>query len=172
MTQPTASAEDTRAITPVYRRATLIISALVTAIAVAAIAVARDFPSTGQVTDPGASRFPMIYGVMLIALCGLLVVDTLRRPVRASTDAVDAVAVRHMIANVATGIVLMILGIVAMTFVGYAPATAVYLALAMGAMGMRHPVWNPVLAIGLTVALWFAFSKGLEVPLPIGSLFE
>lgn len=172
MTQPTASAEDTRTITPVYRRATLIICALVAAIAIAAIDVARDFPSTGQATDPGASRFPMIYGGVLIVLCGLLVVDTLRRPVEPPTDTFDAVAVRRMIVNVATGVALMILGIVAMTFVGYAPATAAYLALAMAAMGMRHPIWNPVLAIGLTAALWFAFAKGLEVPLPVGSLFE
>ena len=172
MTQPSPSTEETRAITLVTRRANLIIAAIVTLVAVAAIYVAKDFPSTGQPTDPGASRFPVIYGVVLIVLSGLLVLDTLRRPIVPPAEELGDGVVRRRIVNVATGVVLMILGVTAMSWVGYLPATALYLALAMGAMGLRHPLLNPVLAVALTALLWVAFSKGLEVPLPVGSLFE
>ena len=39
-------------------------------------------------------------------------------------------------------------------------------------MGFRHPLWNPLLAVAMTAALYVAFSIGLAVPLPVGSLFE
>jgi hypothetical protein len=172
MTQPIPTAADERAITPANRRASLIIAALVAALAVAAIYVAKDFPSTGQRTDPGASRFPMIYGVVLLVLCVLLVLDTLKRPVVAPTDALAPGELRRRIVNVSTGMGLTILGIVAIDWVGYLPATVAYLAVGMAAMGFRHPLWNPLLAVAMTAALYVAFSTGLAVPLPVGSLFE
>lgn len=172
MTQPMEPSADERAITPANRRASLIIAVIVAAIAVAAIVVAKDFPSTGQPTDPGASRFPMIYGVVLLILCALLVLDTLKRPVVAPVDALPTAELMRRIVNVAIGMGLTILGVVAIAWVGYLPATGVYLAVAMAAMGFRHPLWNPVLAVAMTAALWAAFSWGLAVPLPVGSLFE
>jgi hypothetical protein len=110
--------------------------------------------------------------VVLIVLSGLLVVDTLRRPVAPPPEDLDGAVLHRRIVNVATGIGLMILGVAAMSFVGYLPATALYLAAAMAAMGLRHPLWTPLLAVALTALLWVAFAKGLEVPLPVGSLFE
>jgi hypothetical protein len=172
MTQPNAAASDERAITPANRRASLIISVVVAAIAVAAIVVARDFPSTGQPTDPGASRFPMIYGVVLLVLCALLVLDTLKRPVVAPDEILAPGVLMRRIVNVGVGMALTIAGVVAIGWVGYLPATCIYLAVAMAAMGFRHPLWNPALSVVMTAALYVAFSICLEVPLPVGSLFE
>jgi hypothetical protein len=172
MTQPIPTAADERAITPANRRASLIIAALVAALAVAAIYVAKDFPSTGQRTDPGASRFPMIYGVVLLVLCGLLVLDTLKRPVVEAADAPTLAQLRQRIVNVASGMGLTVLGVFAIDYVGYLPATAVYLGAGMWLMGFRHPLWTPLLAVAMTAGLYVAFSIGLAVPLPVGSLFE
>lgn len=172
MTQPIQPIADERAITPANRRASLIIAALVTVVAIAAILVARHFPSTGQPTDPGASRFPIIYGVVLIVLCALLAHDTLRRPVVAPAVALPWPQLLRQIRNVALGMGLTILCVAAIGWVGYLPATFAYFIAAMAAMGFRHRLWNPLLAAGMTAALWVAFSWGLEVPLPIGSLFE
>ena len=59
-----------------------------------------------------------------------------------------------------------------MEYLGYAPVTAVYLSFLMWLLGMKHKLLNPTLAIAITALLYFTFSSGLNVPLPVGSLFE
>jgi hypothetical protein len=172
MSQSPVSGSEGRAITPLYRNASLVIAVVVSAIALAAISVARHFPGTGQPTDPGASRFPIIYASVLILLCVVMAVDALRRPLDRAAPTLSGAEFLSRALSVAFGVVLMALCVWAITLVGYLPATFAYLVIAMWAMGFRHPVWVVVLAAVMTAALYAAFSIGLNVPLPVGSLFE
>lgn len=172
MSHAPVSGPDERAITPLYRTASLIIAVGVSAIAATAIAVARNFPGTGQPTDPGASRFPIIYAAVLILLCVIMAVDTLRRPIDRATPGLSPAEFLARAVSVGIGVVLVAISIWGIGLVGYLPATFAYLLVAMWAMGFRHPLWLVALAALMTGALYAAFSLGLNVPLPVGSLFE
>lgn len=172
MSHSPATGPDARAVTPLYRNASLAIAVIVSAIAATAISVARHFPGTGQPTDPGASRFPIIYAAVLIVLCVVMAVDTLRRPVDRATPGLSRDAFLARAVSVVIGVLLVAVSIWAIGLIGYLPATFAYLLVAMWAMGFRHPLWLVVLAVVMTGALYAAFSIGLNVPLPVGSLFE
>lgn len=172
MSHSPATGSDAPAVTPLYRNASLAIAVVVSAIAASAIAVARHFPGTGQPTDPGASRFPVIYASVLILLCVVMAVQTLRRPVDRVTQGLSRDEFLTRAVSVVLGVALVAASIWAIGVIGYLPATFAYLLVAMGAMGFRHPLWLVVLAAVMTGALYAAFSIGLNVPLPVGSLFE
>lgn len=168
--------------------------ALVAVVAVAAIAVSRKFPGTGLSTDIGSGRFPLIYSLALLVLCAILVVQhLLKRPVKhpavppaataaaaaaaaapqpASTTATEAETLRPDYKKTASGMAASVACLAAMPYTGYALTTAVYLAFLMWLLGMKHKLLNPVLALAITATIYFTFSGGLHVPLPLGSFFE
>lgn len=151
----------------------ILIGGLVCLVAIAAILVSRKFPSTGLATDIGSARFPLIYAGALIVLSGILIARNLRKlkqgiasPVPETTGA----GPYHL--RTVLGVAATIACLVLMPWLGYAPVTAVYLAGLMWLMGMRNKLLNPVLALVITALLYFVFSLGLNVPLPVGTLFE
>ena len=153
----------------------IVIAILVSLVAVAAIIASRNFPGTGLSTDIGSARFPLIYACALILLSGILVFQNLLKnkhepaPEEASVDAdAETPSYRRAFVGVAATAVYM----VAISFIGYALTTGFYLSFLMGLLGMRHKIWNPLLALTITVVMYFTFSAGLHVPLPVGSLFE
>ena len=163
---------DDRSISPGNRLASLAISAVLTLVAGAAILKARTFPSTGLEVDVGAGRFPILFAGLLIALCAILVVDTLRRPIAIDPEAPSAAEIRTRMGNVAAGLAALVVGVLAIEWIGYVAATFLYLLVAVSLMGFRRLVWTPVVCTVLTAALWAAFSLALNVPLPVGALFE
>ncbi|KAA0687557.1 tripartite tricarboxylate transporter TctB family protein [Azospirillum brasilense] len=156
---------------PQDRLATLVIAALVMAVAVAAIIVAGDFPPTMLETDVGPARFPIIFAVALLVLCAILVFNTLRAPAAPPDDPAE-VGPKISYGTVAIGIALTALCLFAMEHVGYMVATVPYLFALMWLMGRRNLIMNAVLAVGLTILIDVAFVYALNVPLPTGSLFE
>lgn len=153
--------------------------ALVAVVAVAAIVVSRKFPGTGLSTDIGSGRFPLIYSIALLVLCAILVIQHLlkrpgNRPVKrqAVPPATEAETVRPDYQKTASGMAASVVCLAAMPYTGYALTTAVYLAFLMWLLGMKHKLLNPVLALAITATIYFTFSGGLHVPLPLGSLFE
>jgi len=156
------------------RLANLIIAVIVIAVAIAAIVATSDFPSTSLATDVGPARFPIIYAVALIALCGALIVNTLRKGTTAAEpgsvgDRAGRMASR---VNVALGIGMTTACLIGMVYVGYAIATTLYLSSVMWLMGQRNRLLNPLIAVAVTALIYVTFSTGLQVPLPVGSLFE
>lgn len=149
--------------------ANLVIAVLLIAVAAAAIAATGDFPKTLLAADVGPARFPVIHASMLIVLCVILIANTLRLPTLA--DDAPPVGVAGY-ASVALGIFATAACLIAMAYVGYAVATVFYMAGLMWLMGQRSPLWNPVIAIGVTALIYFTFQSALQVPLPVGSLFE
>lgn len=153
----------------------IVIAAIVSMVAVAAIFFSRKFPTTGLTTDIGSARFPQIYAGALLVLCAMLVARQLMKgrpkPLEVPEGEVINVEVRHY-RKTFFGIVSSVICLAAMPYLGYGLVTASYLAFLMWLMGMRHKAWNPVLAISIAAVLYVTFSAGLNVPLPIGSLFE
>lgn len=155
------------------------IAILVCLVAVAAIVGSRKFPGTGLSTDIGSARFPLIYSVALIVLSVVLVVQSLRKgpPTAASAPAADKALADadaetpspwRPVAGMAATVALL----AAIPVLGYGLVTVLYLSFLMALLGMRHRLWNPLLALAITVVMYFTFSAGLGVPLPMGSLFE
>lgn len=149
--------------------ANLVIAAVLIAVAAAAIAATGDFPKSPLAADVGAARFPIIHAGILIVLCLILIADTLRTPTIADDGPSVGIA---GFAGVAIGMAATAACLVAMEYVGYAVAAALYMAGLMWLMGQRSPLWNPVLAIGITALIYITFQSALQVPLPVGSLFE
>lgn len=156
-------------------RMEIIIGGLVLLLAIAAIVFSRKFPSTGLATDIGSARFPLVYSCALIVLCAVLIARNLAKLKQPKTEAVtepDAEAEVPNYRRTAIGIAVSALSLFAMQYLGYALVTAGYLSFLMWLLGMKHKAWNPLLAIVITALLYFTFSTGLNVPLPVGSLFE
>lgn len=149
--------------------ANLVIATVLIAVAAAAIAATGDFPKSPLAADVGAARFPIIHAGVLILLCLILIADTLRTPTVA--DDGPPVGVAGYV-GVAVGMVATAACLIAMEYVGYAVAAALYMAGLMWLMGQRSPLWNPVLAVGITALIYVTFQSALQVPLPVGSLFE
>ncbi|MFC4166871.1 tripartite tricarboxylate transporter TctB family protein [Teichococcus aestuarii] len=149
------------------RLAHLVIVALVGAVAVGVIVTALGFPASPDPNDVGPARFPILYATGLLGLLGILLAQTLRQPV-----AEVAAPERRHYGRVALGMLLMLGALLAIGTVGYFPTAFVLLAGLMALMGQRSLVWNPVLALAITAAIYILFDYGLNVPLPPGSLFE
>lgn len=153
----------------------IIIAVLVSLVAVAAIFFSRKFPSTGLETDIGSARFPQIYAGALLVLSAMLIGRHLikgKKPSAEVPDTAEASAEPRNYRSAFSGIVSSALALAAMPYLGYGLVTTCYLSFLMWLMGMKHKLWNPLLAVVITTTLYFTFSAGLNVPLPLGSLFE
>jgi hypothetical protein len=170
-------APGTPAPTPNATRMETVIAILVSLVAVAAIVGSRKFPGTGLSTDIGSARFPLIYACALVFLSAVLVIQNWLKSRNAPTPAANpepanASAETPSHWRAFFGMVATALCVGAMPFAGYLLSTGLYLSFLMGLLGMRQKLWNPLLALAITVAMYFIFSTGLHVPLPTGSLFE
>jgi putative tricarboxylic transport membrane protein len=151
------------------RLAHLIIVALLCAISAASIVTAWGFPAPMPGSnDVGAARFPILYAVALLILTAILLAQTLAKPVGPAPVSAE----KPYYGRVAAAMLLMLLALLAIGYVGYFPSSLVLLMAVMFMLGMRHRVWNPVIAVALTGIVYLLFDYGLNVPLPVGSLFE
>lgn len=167
MSDQTAPQDGTAGQSRADRLAHLVIVALVGAVAVGAIVTALGFPASPDPNDVGPARFPIFYATGLLGLLGILLAQTLRRPV---ADA--ALPVERHYGRVALGMLLLLGALLAIGTVGYFITALALLVGLMALMGQRSLVWNPLLALALTTAIYLLFDYGLNVPLPPGSLFE
>ena len=152
--------------------AEIVIALLVSLVAVAAIVGSRKFPGTGLSTDIGSARFPLIHSIALLILSAILIVQNLLKTKESPATSSDSAAPRPNYLKALSGVLASVFCLGAMPYVGYAPVTALYLSFLMWLLGMRHKALNPLLAIVITGVLYFTFSSALNVPLPVGSLFE
>ncbi len=156
------------------RNADYITALLVAAVAIAALVVSNGFPKTPIPTDIGAGAFPRTFAILLLILCSLLVVGRFfDRTAHAETerDTTPETTVQQLV-RPTVGALAMVVYIGLMPFVGYMILTVIFLAFLIWLMGFRSLVWNIVISIALTAALYLLFDYGLQVPLPVGSCFE
>ena len=151
------------------RRADLVITALLTGVATAAIAVSTQFPSTSLATDIGSARFPLIYASILILLCVLLFWQKFRATVITPTDnpTADTRPLRSFL-----GVLLSIACTWLIPIAGYGLSVTLFLTLMMRLLGRLNWWLNGVLALAIAGVLYAVFSLGLGVPLPKGAWFE
>ncbi|MBK1842857.1 tripartite tricarboxylate transporter TctB family protein [Azospirillum sp. YIM B02556] len=147
---------------------------VVAVVAIAAIVVSRDFPTTGLDSDVGPARFPLIYAGVLVVLSAILIIGRLlpTRRNRESAAAPSQPGSGFRFVPVAIGIVATAVYIYLISLIGYLPTTVVFLVGMMRLMGQRSWVRTPLLAVGITAFLYLIFLYGLQIPLPVGSLFE
>ncbi|CAO3357864.1 tripartite tricarboxylate transporter TctB family protein [Azospirillum melinis] len=157
------------------RSADIAAGIIVAVVAIAAIIVSRDFPTTGLDSDVGPARFPLIYGGILVVLSAILVIGRLlpsqRNQERTAAERAQP-ATGFRFAPVAIGVAATAAYIYLISLVGYIPTTVVFLIGMMRLMGQRSWIRVPLLAIGITAFLYLIFLYGLQIPLPVGSLFE
>lgn len=153
------------------RTAHLVIGCTLIVVAIIAIVTALGFPATNLATDVGPARFPLFYAISLIVLCLIMMATHLRKPApppqgyAAGPDSMGYLCV-------AIGMAATALCIFVMFWIGYAITTVLYLWGLMWMMGWRHRWLTPAVAVGVTALLYVLFSLSLNVPLPVGSLFE
>jgi len=155
----------------------LIVPGILILIAAAAIDVSRGFPKTAVSTDIGAGYFPLVYSGILIVLCVLMAANHLLTQKSRQQDA-GALAAdqepqgRPQYFKAAIAIVATFISLFLMPFVGYTVVCLAYMTSMMWVFGYRHRLWNPLIAVIVTVVLYGTFAWGLQVPLPVGVLFE
>ena len=150
----------------------IIITILLTGIALAAIIVAQGFKGAGLATDVGPARFPVIYATILIVLCGVLAFQNISAIVKQRYTEPAPVLSKRQAALIATGMLLTVFQYWAMIYIGYFASMFIYLCLLMALMGLRHFVINPAISAAMTALIFIAFDYLLDVPLPVGELFE
>lgn len=169
----TASASDKKLATALSRGdriGTLCFLVLVAAIAAGLIVATFSFPDTPLPTDVGPARFPDLFAGVLIALCAVQFYLTLKAP-EAPPRNEENTAERPNYLRVGAGVVATMVCIYAMSYLGFALGSALYLFGLMRLMGRRQYVWNAIFAILLTAIIYLVFSYGLNVPLPEMTLF-
>jgi hypothetical protein len=107
--------------------------------------------------DPGPSFLPMIAGIGLIVTSLYLVF--VREPHEGLPD-------RGGLFRLLATILLVGLYLSVMEPIGFPAATALFLALEMWVIGVRHPLNLTLTPIALSAAVYITFRFGLDVPLP------
>ncbi|WP_138466160.1 tripartite tricarboxylate transporter TctB family protein [Poseidonocella sp. HB161398] len=143
------------------RAGTLVLLGLVAAISVAAILLTRSFPPTSLPTDVGPARFPVLYALVLIALCLVSALQTLRAPGMEGLPPVPGAAKRVALAVAAVAVAIAV-----MPYLGFLVTAALFLYAVIWLMGRRQAVGNAVYAVAAAAAIYLLFSYGLNVPLP------
>ena len=150
----------------------IVIAVIVSLVAIAAIVGSRQFPGTGQSTDIGSARFPLVYSIALLVLSAILIAQNLRKRSADSPSATGADAKSADYWKPFYGISATALCIAVMPYAGYLMTSALYMSFLMGLLGMKHKVFNPLLTLAITATIYLTFSVALKVPLPVGSFFE
>lgn len=149
------------AVSPRDRIGTLIFLCVLIAVALGAILLTRGFPTNTLATDVGPARFPVVYGLVLIALCLGAAVQTLRAPVGAALPPVPGAVLR-----VALAVASVALAIAAMPVLGFLVTATLFLYASIWLMGRRQIIGNAIYAIVASGAIYLLFYYGLNVPLP------
>ena len=155
------------------RSADYIACILVAAVAVGALVVSNEFPSTPIPTDIGAGAFPRAFACLLLFLCVCLALERFFYGYSPTGEGrTESTTTARGLVRPVIGAVAMIVYIALLSTVGYLITTVCFLFAMIRLMGFRSLLWNIVISIALTAILYFLFKVGLQVPLPEGTLFE
>ncbi|MDR1827925.1 MAG: tripartite tricarboxylate transporter TctB family protein [Methylobacteriaceae bacterium] len=150
----------------------LAIAVLLICFAAGVIYVAQGYSDNGMSTDVGPARFPTVYGLVLIALSIALIVQNVTALNRGDVDREAPPISTHRVFLITTGIVLTFAQYWSMPYLGYLTSMFLYLCLLAALMGLRHVLLNPLISAVFTGLIYFCFYTLLNVPLPVGELFE
>lgn len=129
-------------------------------------------PVSTSASGVGAGFVPTIVGAVLIALAAALCVQIARGSVGEPETAEGDVDVRHTKwVPLAVCVAAVLVFIVAVEPVGYLIVSAVCFWMTAWAMGARSHMRSAIIAVVLSVVVYFSFTRLLDISLPAG-LFE
>jgi putative tricarboxylic transport membrane protein len=164
--RPPAVDEQAEAIPPASPVAPVVFGVIVLAVGI--VLVWQGWGVPGDLEPRGPRFMPVILAVLWVLLAAAYL-----------GSAVAALAGRHIdtaaerldhLPRVLALLVTLIAYAYALEFVGYLITTSVLFAVSAAILGSRNHIRDAVIAVGLTVAVYFLFSRGLSIYLPMGVL--
>jgi putative tricarboxylic transport membrane protein len=125
-------------------------------------------PGGGGYERIGPTAFPWVISLALVVIGSFLLRQALHGPIvqeRAGPVAFGA----GPFAGVSLG---LILHLILIERAGFVIASTALFSCTAQALGARHWLVTGAIAVALSVAVYFAFSSGLDLTLPTGTLFE
>ena len=128
---------------------------------------------TTNMLDSDSSVFPRAVAIAMIVFSILLIVWHLIKPRKRGDVSIPEASITRRVALVAA----MLTGCAAMPWLGFLiPGILSFFALMLIAMydrwTARKMVLYPIIAVAIVVGFYTLFGNLLQVPLPVGSLFE
>lgn len=125
-------------------------------------------PGARQATEPGPRAFPILLGVALLLLGGLITASAYFPRPTAARDETGRGSAREVLIAGGTFVLLLLYAFL-LDKLGFLIATPVIVVLAMaGILRMRRWLLTAALAFGLTATCWMFFVWLLKAPLPRG----
>ncbi len=137
---------------------------LLVGLAVGVFVASRDFPS-GFGNSPGAAFFPRLIVSIIALLAGVLFVWSVVSSENRTYDVSATDAGRF-----AVPVVLLVVYVALMPILGFIIDTVAFLVVLTLYSGVESYWRSGALAVGLSLALHYAFGEFLHIPLPEGSL--
>ena len=137
-------------------------------LAVGVVLVWQGWSVPGNLGPRGARFMPVVLAVLWVLLAAAYL-----------ASAVAALAGRHVdtaaerfdhLPRVVALVVVLVAYAYAIEVVGYLISTSVLFAVSAAILGSRNHIRDAVIAVGLTIAVYYLFSRGLSIYLPMGVL--
>jgi putative tricarboxylic transport membrane protein len=151
-----------------FRRGEVCVAAGIVVLGVAMAFGTLAIPASGGYERIGPTAYPWVIALALVIIGAILVRGDVRStaPVVATRPGSESMALRPF-ALVCLGLILHLLLI---ERAGFVIASATLFSCTAQALGARHWIITAAIAIALSLAAYFAFSVGLNLELPAGSL--
>ncbi|HET6919824.1 MAG TPA: tripartite tricarboxylate transporter TctB family protein [Jiangellaceae bacterium] len=153
-------------------RSELGVALFLLALGVLVLADAARIPQTAGQTGPiGPKAVPYVLGAALVVLSVLLAIDVLRGG-RGEQETGEDIDLSH---GTDWRTVLILIGaflanVVLIERVGWPVSGAILFFGVAFALGSRHFIRDPLIAIALSIGTWYLFALGLGIELPVGVL--
>jgi putative tricarboxylic transport membrane protein len=153
-------------------RSELGVALFLLALGVLVLVDAAGIPQTAGQTGPiGPKAVPYVLGAALVVLSVLLAIDVLRGG-RGEQETGEDVDLSH---GTDWRTVLILIGaflanVVLIERVGWPVSGAILFFGVAFALGSRHFIRDPLIAIALSIGTWYLFALGLGIELPVGVL--
>jgi putative tricarboxylic transport membrane protein len=153
-------------------RSELGVALFLLALGVLVLVDAAGIPETAGQTGPiGPKAVPYVLGAALVVLSVLLAIDVLRGG-RGEQETGEDIDLSH---GTDWRTVLILIGaflanVVLIERVGWPVSGAILFFGVAFALGSRHFIRDPLIAIALSIGTWYLFALGLGIELPVGVL--
>lgn len=121
----------------------------------------------GDLGPQGPRFLPVALAIVWILLAAVYLAGAIAAALAGRRGGVIAERLDHLPRVLALVVALIVYAYV-LDFVGYLLSTAVLFAVAAAILGSRNHIRDAVVAVGLTVAVYFLFTRGLNIYLPPG----
>jgi putative tricarboxylic transport membrane protein len=153
-------------------RSELGVALFLLALGVLVLVDAAGIPETAGQTGPiGPKAVPYVLGAALVVLSVLLAIDVLRGG-RGEQETGEDIDLSH---GTDWRTVLILIGaflanVVLIERVGWPVSGAILFFGVAFALGSRHFIRDPLIAVALSIGTWYLFALGLGIELPVGVL--